>query len=443
MKQFSRLSGTLLLSLIALACLTACPSPYGPGLYPSDGSTIGTITRIAGTGEVRINDRGVHEGAVMLSGDHIQTVGYARATLALARGGEVFFDADTDPVLEWMSAALCRLRILINVGSILVDTPCETEAETGSGAVINTLGTTFHLAVTPEWTALTVIQGRMTIRSNVGGRQVVPAGFQCRVLRDRPAPRPVRVDTRRVIDWACRLDRRLCRDERPPRSDVSVPNLVGIELDLARRTLARYDLNMGQVREKATDRRADDGRVAAQSPKQGARVPTGAQVDLFVWRYRAGITEMPMLLNRPLREAKSVLENAGVRLGRVEEVITRDPGQADRVARQAPRAGTRIRPGTTADLAVYRYERPRPTAAKVPRLTGMHIDKARAELERAGLRLGRTFTEPAPSKRQNGFVLRQKPGAGSNISPGGAVDVWVYRTGTPRPSDLHRLPQMQ
>lgn len=71
----------------------------------------------------------------------------------------------------------------------------------------------------------------------------------------------------------------------------------------------------------------------------------------------------------------------------------------------------------------------------------MHIDKARAELERAGLNLGRTFTEPAPSRRQNGFVLRQNPGAGSNIAPGGAVDVWVYRMEIPRIHDLRRLPQ--
>ena len=439
MKRLSILSGTLLLSLIALVCLTACPSSYGPVPH----SMIGEITQIIGTGEVRINNRIVNKGAVMRSGDHIKTVGDARATLKLARGGEVLFDADTDPILEWISTAYCKLRILIDVGSILVDTPCEIEAETGSGAVINTLGTTFHLTVRSEWTELTVIKGKMKIRSNVGGGQVVPAGFQSRVWRNQSAPPPVRVDTREVIDWVCRLDQRLCRERPPEPRVVSVPGLVGTEFDQARRILSQYDLEMGRVREKATDRRFDNGRVAAQFPGQGARVSAGAEVDLYVWRYRAVTTKMPMVLNLPLREAENVLKERGIRLGRIGELGTRDPDQGDRVVRQTPKAGTLIRPDTVAALTVCRYERPQAPMAKVPRLTGMHIDKVRAELKHTGLKLGRTYTEPAPSRRQIDFVFRQKPAAGTAMAPGGIVDVWVYQKEIIRSPRNFRLLQVQ
>lgn len=440
MKCLSRLSTNLLL-LIALVCLTACPAPYDPGFHHPDNTMIGEITKIVGTGEVRINNRIVQEGAVMQSGDHIATVGDARTTLKLARGGEVLFAADTDPILQWVSAAFCKLRILINVGSILVDTPCVTEAETGSGAVINTLGTTFHLTVTSAWTELTVIKGKMAIRSNVGNWQIVSAGYQCRVLRNRQAPPPVLVDTRSVHDWACRLDRRLCREGSPQQGDVPVPNVLGTELEQAQQILSRNSLKLGRVRETATMQRFDDGRVFAQSPPHGAWVPVNAEVDLSVWRYRALAPVMPLLVNRPIEEAEAVLKESGIRLGRIGVLPTRDPGQNGRVARQSPGAGLRIQPDTVAMLTVYRYERPPVPTVNVPDLLGMHIDKARAELERAGLTVGRVVAEPTPSSRQIGLVFRQQPNAGTEMKRGSSVNVWIYQQRIlQRPGVLHLQP---
>ncbi len=448
MKRYAN-SLSIGLSLLAMALLAACV-PYPPGPPQRHDAAIGTITKIVGGGTVRINGRIVREGAVMQSGEHIETVSDARATLALARGGEVYFDADTDPVLEWLSDAFCKLRILINVGSILVDTQCQTEVETGSGAVVSTLGTMFHLTVNRQWTELTVLKGQVAIAGKTGERRIVAAGQQCRVLRGRDAPWPQPVEVQPVIDWACKLDKRLCRGGGQHRqSVVSVPNLVGMDLDEARRTLSRSDLRMGQVREKATDRNRDDGRVAAQSPEAGKRAAAGDPVDLQVWRHRAEVIEMPQVLNRPLAEAQRILAEKGIRVSRVEEIGTPHREQSGRVARQTPAPGTRIRPGMTAELMAYRYERPtperpsnerppherlQPQAVSVPSLTGMHIEEAQAALERAGLRRGRTHEGPAPSRRQIGWVFRQRPEAGAKIDPGGAVDLWIYGVvGPPQP----------
>ncbi|MBI9091662.1 MAG: PASTA domain-containing protein [Desulfobacterium sp.] len=363
MKHLSILSGTLLLTV--LVCLTACQAPYAPAQHSSGpdnsySSRIGKVSRIIGTGQVRINNRIVHEGAVMLSGDHIETVGDARAALKLANGGKVLFDADTDPILEFISKAYCKLRILINVGSILVDTPCEIQAETGSGAVIKTLKTRFHVTVTSEWTALTVIKGKMTIRSNVGGIQVVPAGYQCMVFRDRPAPLPVRVETWEPIDWACRLDPRLCRE------------------------------------------------------------------------YPSSQRNMPMLLDLPLRKATTLLKDAGLRLGRIKMLRTRDKDLDGRVARQTPKAGTQIQPDTVTGLTVYRHERRQKPMLTVPHLEGMHIKNVRVKLEQAGLKLGRTYTDSTTARHEIGIVFRQKPAAGTALAPGTTVDIWVFQKEIPR-----------
>ncbi len=428
--------------LLAMALLAACvPYPHPDEPLPPYDATIGTITKIVGSGEVQINGRIVGEGAVMRSGEHIETVADARATLALARGGEVFFDAATDPDLEWLSEAFCKLRIIINVGSILVHTECQTEVETGTGAVVSSLRTMFHLTVNQQWTELTVLKGRVAISGRAGARQIVAAGQQCLVPRGGIAqpPRPVKV--RPVIDWACQLDKRLCRGVGvSPQVLVPVPNLVAMNLHEARQILSRTNLQMGRVSEKPTDRNRDDGRVAVQAPEPGTRVAAGAAVDLQVWRYRGGEIQMPRLLNRPLPEARRLLAEKGIRISRIQEAATRQRDQGGRVARQNPAPGTPLHPGMAVELIVYRYERPQPAPVTVPPLTGIHVDRAQAILENAGLKHGRTYQEPAPSRLQIGLVFRQRPEAGAKIDPGGAVDLWVY--GAVRlPLRLPTLPQ--
>lgn len=442
----------LLLALTALLCLTACPPMPPGGYYPSDTDLIGTISETDGGGAVRINDRPVGVGAKMYSGDHISTDPGAWAALRLARGGRILFDDHTDPVLEWLSTAFCKLRILINVGSILVETDCETVAETGSGAVIETLNTTFHLYVDANVTVLTVLEGRMSIRGDVGGRQTVPAGWQCRVYRNRAAPPPVRVDEGAVIRWACRLDPYLCggsthRPPRPPRPsrDTSVPKLIGGTVAHARRMLERSDLEVGRIRERQTDRRQDDDRVIDQSPAPGSRVSAGTAVDLSVGRYRpeSNGVAMPNLLNLPAGEASQRLRQAGIRLGRMEEITTPDPDLDGRVARQSPRAGTPVHRGMTATLTRYRYERQQPRLVKTPQLEGLHIGRAKAVLGQHDLRLGRTITVPDRSANRAGIIFRQNPEAGLELKPGSSVMVWVYGSADPNPAapgGLRRIP---
>ncbi|MBU4153112.1 MAG: PASTA domain-containing protein [Proteobacteria bacterium] len=431
MKILPRIQHPLFFLLMALACLlTGCvpSSPKGSKPAPSSTGEIGRITRIIGPGEVQINNRIVSQGAVMQSGDHIRTVGDARTTLTLARGGEVLFDADTDPVLEWLSTSFCKLRILINVGSMLVDTPCQTEAETGSGAVVNTIGTTFHLRVTSQWTKLTVIKGEMSIRSNVGDSKIVPAGFQCQTWRNQSAPEPTPADDfLDEIDWACGLNRSLCQEHSQGINRVPVPDLIGSDRDQARDILSRSGLKFGQIRETAAKRRSDDGRVANQSPKPGTMAPPGTEVDLYVYRYHVDIPEMPMLLNLPFQRAREMLKEAGIPLNRQrDELITNNQRQDNRVARQWPKAGSQMRPNTEAQLTIYRYERPPPPMTEVPHLLGMHIDKARHELERAGLNIGQTTKESTSARPKNGLVFRQKPSAGVAMERGARVDIWVY-----------------
>jgi beta-lactam-binding protein with PASTA domain len=217
---------------------------------------------------------------------------------------------------------------------------------------------------------------------------------------------------------------------------------MGRSLDEARGILERYGLRLGRVDERPTDRRSAEGRVADQAPGPGKRVPAGTPVNLSLWRYRQVYLEMPMLLKRPLEEAQRVLKEAGIRLDQVNELKTDNPDLQGRVVRQSPRPGARLGADTRVVLGVYRYERRPAPLANVPRVVGIHIDKARAMLERAGLRADRIHTEPPPSRAQIGVVFRQNPGAGTGLAPGSAVDLWIFQPVTlDRP--ILRLPQAQ
>lgn len=168
--------------------------------------------------------------------------------------------------------------------------------------------------------------------------------------------------------------------------------------------------------------------AACQAPGQGAWVSEG--------NFRS--KNMPMLLDLPLWKATTLLKDAGVRLGRIKPLITRDKDLDGRVARQTPKAGTQIQSDTVTGLTVYRYERRQKPMLKVPHLEGMHIKNVRVKLEQAGLKLGRTLTDSTTSRHDIGIVFRQKPAAGTALSPGTTVDVWVFRKEIPRQPYLKR-----
>ncbi len=421
--------------LVLISCVPPDSQYGGPSPYEPEYDVIGRVTRVIGPGHVQINNQWVSEGAVMRSGDHIRTVGDARATLALARGGEVHFDADTDPILEWLSTSFCKLRIVINIGSMLVDSRCQTETRTGSGAVIDTIGTIYNVKVSPYWTELTVLEGSVSVRSNVGGAQVVRAGYQCLIERNRPAARPVQVNTLPAVDWACRLNRSLCQQSSqpppPPYSttpyQISVPSLTGLDLAQAQETLRRHKLEQGRIIEKATDNRNEHNQVARQSPKKGATVTPGTTVELTVWRYQPAVQRMPYVIRKPFHEARKIIEDAGIPVNPVPQERHTDKREKDNlVTRQFPEPGTKVPPGTVAVLTVYRYLRPAERLVQVPDVRNMHIDRARAVLEEAGLQAGETFGQPTPSRTQANIVHHQDPAAGSRMDRGGKVNLWIY-----------------
>jgi beta-lactam-binding protein with PASTA domain len=123
-------------------------------------------------------------------------------------------------------------------------------------------------------------------------------------------------------------------------STIAVPELVGRTLADARQALEAAGLSVGTVEGP------EDGVVKSSQPAPAEQLARGAVVAL-VLEQPGG--EVPKLVGLPWRRARSQIEKAGFKLGKVSERSSEesDPGE---VLEQTPEAGKKLAPGATIDL---------------------------------------------------------------------------------------------
>ncbi|MGI5819217.1 MAG: Stk1 family PASTA domain-containing Ser/Thr kinase [Armatimonadota bacterium] len=130
---------------------------------------------------------------------------------------------------------------------------------------------------------------------------------------------------------------------------VAVPNLIGLTQQQAREEIEERGLFVGDISQEQLDNQPV-GRVIRQSPEAGMRVQEGSTVDLVVNMGREDVS-VPDVTGTRLDRAQSLLEAAGLTLGRVEEFFhATEP--AGIVYDQQPRPGTRVDEGTAVNLSL-------------------------------------------------------------------------------------------
>jgi beta-lactam-binding protein with PASTA domain len=199
---------------------------------------------------------------------------------------------------------------------------------------------------------------------------------------------------------------------------TDVPTLVGLNVEQARKLGDAANLLLRFEGERVPDSDAiPPGTVLDQKPLGGSRVRSG---DVIVATLAAAPqrVKVPHLLEQPIESARQALEEAGLRVGKIVEVISNSapPGQ---IVETHPGAGSELRKGETVGLTVTKA--PETT---VPNLRGLSTAGAKAALEKAGLLLGeRRFG--VDDNAADGVTLRQSPAAGSQLPRGGKVDIVV------------------
>lgn len=132
---------------------------------------------------------------------------------------------------------------------------------------------------------------------------------------------------------------------------ISVPNVTGIDIEDAIDRLNAKDLNMGDRNDEYSDEKPE-GLVISQSPKVGASVKSGTNINLVVSKgKKPDQVSMPDLTGLTVEKARTVLHEKNLELGE-EKYQESNEFVKDQIAGQDKTAGEMIDEGTIINVVV-------------------------------------------------------------------------------------------
>jgi beta-lactam-binding protein with PASTA domain len=196
-------------------------------------------------------------------------------------------------------------------------------------------------------------------------------------------------------------------------AEFALPDVVGVTLMEAQKKIEEKGLQLDIAAEEF-DPNHPKGTVIFQVPEPGSNVKKGMTIRVTVSKGVAS-SAVPNLRGISLREARLMIENAGLRMGEI--VWYTDEGFPDGVVVESnPPAGTVINFNTEIQLVVNQLEtQPMVT---VPSFVGLDLAEAKKKAEESNVLIGQI-----KSKKDNRMlpetVLSQ------SVAPGTRVNKWT------------------
>lgn len=208
-------------------------------------------------------------------------------------------------------------------------------------------------------------------------------------------------------------------------SRVTVPSVVGMELEEAKQTLEGAGLRvvLGETR---PDPAFAPGLIIQQIPAAQAVVKEGRRVYVTLSGGELKVP-VPSLRGRSLRDARFALERFGLKLGSVS-YDTSDTFPENTIIYQSASADTRVSKGSAVNIVVSRGRVL--THALVPLLVGKTLGEAQQLLSDVGLKVGNITYQQSFELVPN-TVVDQYPRQGEPALAGQTVDLFVVTAGKP------------
>lgn len=132
---------------------------------------------------------------------------------------------------------------------------------------------------------------------------------------------------------------------------IEVPSLIGKSVREAKLTLEKFGLRLGEVQYDFSDD-FPEGAIFSQSIPEKTKVSAGAQISVVVSLGSAeGKTQVPNLIGLPLSKVEQILNEAGLRIGKV----IYEPNSSvlpNTVIEQFPRPASFVSRGSAVDVFV-------------------------------------------------------------------------------------------
>ena len=199
---------------------------------------------------------------------------------------------------------------------------------------------------------------------------------------------------------------------------VTVPSVIGKDLDTATRQLGNEGLKVGDVTDQPSAD-VDEGLVSAQSPEGNGTVEEGGSVDLTVSTGPEQVT-VPYVVGKSLTDATKELEALGLEVKKEAQASDRPKNE---VISSNPVFQTKVDPGSTVTLIVSEGQ------IEVPDVVGMSEEDATKKLEDLGLKVSKV--DNAGASEPAGTVVGQSYRAGQKVSP----DTEVVLTVSTKPAE--------
>jgi serine/threonine-protein kinase len=199
---------------------------------------------------------------------------------------------------------------------------------------------------------------------------------------------------------------------------VVVPPVTGEQFNTARTQLQNDNL---AVSELPVTSAKPAGLVISQDPQAGTKVKENTTVALTV-STGPGNATVPSVVGESLTQAKSSIQMANLKVGRVEY-------QASTTVQQGQVIGTSPQAGQTpaVDTPVTIFVSTGPPPVRVPDVTGEAFDQAKAQLEGQPGQFTVTETLEVSTTIAPGTVISQSPVGGSSVKPGSTIDLVVAK----------------
>ncbi len=217
-------------------------------------------------------------------------------------------------------------------------------------------------------------------------------------------------------------------------TSVEVPNVVGMTsqeaIQLLKKNGFRVEIvdSLYDLPEDLKDKQIDFGDVIMQNPKAGDKVKKGRRFYLMIRTSTPPMVEMPNLKDLSLRQAISLLEAKGLKLGKTILKPGLPPVMRQLYRGAVIKPGTKVQKGSSIDVWVGSGDG-EAVPVDVPNVLGMTRLQAIKTLSNYGLNIGsEVYFEPARNyaDSSSAIVSRQSPNPNpeQKASQGDDVDLW-------------------
>lgn len=206
----------------------------------------------------------------------------------------------------------------------------------------------------------------------------------------------------------------------------TVPDFSGVPLDEARHLARKHDLKL-QINDSLFVPAYEGGIILDQLPEGGVEVKPGRTIYITINSFRQKMVPVPYVAGRSLRQAKNMLEIAGLEIA---ELVYRPDIATNYVLEEycdgkPVRQNSRIEAEMGSGVTLYVGVEEGAAATVIPQVVGMPLAQAKGRLWESGLNVGRIDFDEGINllNQKDARVYIQVPGAEHGATLGARVDL--------------------